>query len=260
MKKLVLLIVALAVALGAPGAARADDDGGQNNSAVAINTKDGSSLFKLAFKIRKVAGDAVTAENVALAYSSCTSCRTTAIAFEIVLVTGSPSTFKPQNVAVAVNENCTLCTTFATAYQWVVQVPEGARFTRDGMRELADVYRELRRLKRQDLPPEELDRLTRELAARVDVVLKNEIVARHGEHDESGHDGQAGGDETSEEPVTDAGPASTSTGGATTATPTSTGGTGTTTTGTTETGTTGTTTTGTTPTTTAPPTTTTTTQ
>lgn len=259
MKKLALVLIALAVGIGAPGAARAEEGGNQNNYAIAVNTKDGSSLFKLAFKIRKVAGDVVDAENAAVAYSSCTSCKTTAIAFEIVLVTGTPSTVTPNNVAIAVNDHCNLCTTFATAYQFVISTGGPVRFTQDGRRELAAVRKALHELKRQDLSPAELDRATRELAARVQKVLDNELVPARGDDGEEQSD--ENDEEQSEETVTTQ-PTSTATqpsttGAATTTTPTTTGATGTTTTApVTTTGetvtTTGTTTTGTTQTTTIP--------
>src|SRR5919198_6527301 len=100
---LAALVLALGLAAGAPGAARAD------NSAIAINTKDGSSVFRFAFAVRHVMGDVVDETNSAVAFASCTDCHTTAIAIEIVLVAGSPSTFTPKNQAIAINYLCNLC-------------------------------------------------------------------------------------------------------------------------------------------------------
>ena len=60
---------------GTPRRAVASDD----TAAVAVNTKDGSSVFRLAFSIKKVAGDVVDNANAAVAYSSCESCRTIAL-------------------------------------------------------------------------------------------------------------------------------------------------------------------------------------
>src|SRR3982751_4246692 len=89
---LTLLLAALfafGLATGTPPAASAGD-----NAAIAVNTKDGTTVFKVAFAIRHVLGDVVDQTNGAVAYASCTDCAAVAIAFEIVLVTvdGSPST------------------------------------------------------------------------------------------------------------------------------------------------------------------------
>ena len=205
---LLTAVAAAAFALGQPGTARADgheqpEGRPQDNAAIAINTRDGSSLFRLAFSIRRVAGDVVDHQNVALAWGKCQSCRTTAIAIQIVLVEGSPSTVTPVNLAVAVNENCNLCQTFATAYQFVVGTNGPVEFTKDGRRELAQVYRELRRLRNQDLAPAELDARVKALMERVRRVLDEELVPardRRGGDDDDEDDGARergeGGDET----------------------------------------------------------------
>jgi putative peptide zinc metalloprotease protein len=179
MRRRFALLAALLVAFGLPSLARADDgsDLGLNpdaNAAIAINTEDGSSLFKLAFAIRQVAGDVVDQQNVAVAYASCTSCQTTAIAIEIVLVTGDPSTVTPENVAVAVNENCNLCDTFATAYQFVVSTGGPVRFTHEGLRELRQIRHELKKLK--GLSNEEIRARLPDLIARLRTVLKTQLV------------------------------------------------------------------------------------
>ena len=109
-----LLAVLLAVVAAGVSPALAHAEGGAN-AAVAINTKDGSSLFKFAFAVRHVLNGVVDEQNGAAAYASCTSCQTTAIAIEIVLVEGPATTVAPVNVALAVNQGCTLCDTFASA-------------------------------------------------------------------------------------------------------------------------------------------------
>ena len=75
-------LVATAIALPAgAGAAVALADGG-NTSAVAINTTDGSSVFKLAFAIKQVSGSVVDNQDAAVAYSSCDACQTVAISIQ----------------------------------------------------------------------------------------------------------------------------------------------------------------------------------
>src|SRR5581483_2930438 len=106
--------------------------GGGNNNAVAINTRNGSSVFDIAFSVVRATGDTVANQNIALAYASCTSCKTVAIAFQVVLITGDPSTVTPVNEAVAVNYQCTLCSTMAEAVQFVVSTPGPVTFTAEG--------------------------------------------------------------------------------------------------------------------------------
>jgi hypothetical protein len=186
---LLALLVALATAFARPDLARADedDDGGRSrtNAAIAINTKSGSSLFKFAFSIRQVAGDVVDHTNLAVAYSSCERCKTTAIAIQIVLVTGSPSVVTPQNLAIAVNENCTLCETFAGAYQIVLGPGGPVRFTDEGRRRLADLKRQVRRLRKEDLSPFQLKARLDGIVAELKEVLRTELrpIGRE-EHDE----------------------------------------------------------------------------
>jgi putative peptide zinc metalloprotease protein len=213
MKRLSLLLVALAFALGAPGHARADEGvPSGDNAAVAVNTKDGSSLFKLAFSLRRVAGDVVDNENAAVAYSSCESCRTTAIAIQIVLVVGSPSTVTPKNFAVAINDGCTLCQTFAAAFQFVIGVDDpSVGFTKEGMRELHRILREFKALKKDDYTLEEFHARTQALSERLRVLLETQLVP----HGRGGADDP--GDELDEEtrPAPPPAPHTTTSGGTT---------------------------------------------
>lgn len=176
MRRLMLFLLALAVAVSFAGiradAARAGDD----NAAVAINTKDGASLFKLAFDIRRVAGDVVDSQNAAVAYSSCDRCRTVAIAIQIVLVTGSPSVATPTNVAIAVNESCTLCETFASAYQFVLGTGGPVKFTQEGKHELHEIRKALKELRKSDLSLAELDTELKAIVERIRNVLATQLV------------------------------------------------------------------------------------
>jgi putative peptide zinc metalloprotease protein len=175
-KRLTLFLLALAVAVSfagiRPDVARAGDD----NAAVAINTKDGASLFKLAFDIRKVAGEVVDSQNAAVAYSSCERCRTVAIAIQIVLVTGSPSVVTPTNLAIAVNESCTLCETFASAYQFVLGTGGPVKFTQEGKHELHEIRKALKELRKSDLSLAELDAQLKAIVERIRNVLATQLV------------------------------------------------------------------------------------
>ncbi len=90
--------------------------GPDQNYSVVENTRDGSSVFDIAFSVKELADEYQSPENVAIAYANCESCRSVAIAIQIVLVTGVQ---QPGNVAIAVNDRCTSCETLAVAYQFV---------------------------------------------------------------------------------------------------------------------------------------------
>src|SRR5215210_164304 len=93
--RLLALLIAAVAALGAASPAMAQGGSG-DNAAVAVNTKDGSSVFKLAFDIRRTMSDVVDNGNAAVAYASCEECQTIAIAIQIVLVMGDPEIVTPE--------------------------------------------------------------------------------------------------------------------------------------------------------------------
>jgi putative peptide zinc metalloprotease protein len=199
-KRLTLLLLALIVALGA-GLARPDLAHAGDNAAIAINTKDGSSLFKFAFSIKKVAGEVVDQTNAAVAYASCDQCQTTAIAIQIVLVTGSPSVVTPTNLALALNEGCTLCETFAGAYQIVLSTGGPVRFTDEGRRRIAAIRKEIKDLRDSDLSPFELKARLDPLVDELKQVLATELVPiGRGDEEESDVDDQVEEEEPLQEP------------------------------------------------------------
>jgi putative peptide zinc metalloprotease protein len=174
-RKLILLLSLLAFALGTPGLAHAGGD----TSAVAINTKDGSSLFKFAFGIKKVLGDVVDNQNAAVSFASCESCRTTAISIQIVLVVGSPTTVIPENYAISINQDCNLCQTFSSAYQFVIGVSDASvGLSTAGRMELLEILRDFKALKEEDYTAAEFKERTDALAERLRAVLRNELVSR----------------------------------------------------------------------------------
>jgi putative peptide zinc metalloprotease protein len=207
---LAALALALGLAVGAPASARAD------NAAIAVNTKDGSSVFKFAFAIRHVMSSVVDETNAAVAYSSCTDCTTTAIAIEIVLVEGNPTTFTPTNMAIAVNYQCTLCNTFAAAYQFVVQGSGPMHFTHDALRELQRVRKAIRELEDQNLSPFDLQAALDPLIKRIQDVLATGLVSGPIDGDED--DNQDQGSSGERAPPGEGGKTQTSTGPGATAT------------------------------------------
>ncbi|MDX6663199.1 MAG: putative peptide zinc metalloprotease protein [Solirubrobacterales bacterium] len=190
--KLLALVVVSLLALGGGAAAAGLASASGDNAAVAVNTTDNSSVFDFAFSIRQVSGDVVDQQNAAVAYSSCSSCQAVAVAIQIVLVMSDPSVVTPENVAIAINENCTACETMALAYQFVVS-GQGMRFTHEGRRELARIRWELHRLAKSDLSLEEIRAAVSRIVERIRVVLTTQLVpvdSGNSEGDQSQSEGQ----------------------------------------------------------------------
>jgi putative peptide zinc metalloprotease protein len=173
-RRLILPVVAVLVATGfagVPGAARSQD-----NAAIAINVRDGTSVFRLAFSIKRVAGDVVDSTNAAVAFSSCTDCTSTAIAIEVVLITGDASTVTPTNLALAYNFECQSCISIADAYQFVFSTGGQVHFTAEGNQELARIRQDLEALRKQDLTPDELQARLEDIVTRLITVLRTQLV------------------------------------------------------------------------------------
>lgn len=150
---------------------------GDNNVAAGVNSTDGKTVYAIKLKVVQVTGETVDATNAAVAVNSgCTDCSTVAIAFEGVVVVGSPSDFEPTNLALAYNQDCSGCTAFADAYQQVVQTSTRVRITGQGRREIARIRQDLNSLRTSDLT---LEQLRARVAADEDAfaaVLRTEIV------------------------------------------------------------------------------------
>ena len=169
-----LLAVALACVLPL-GSAQATST--TENTASALIEQDDGRAFDFAWDIDKRRGDdAVLHRNSAKALARCLRCKATAIAFQIVLITGSPQTVVPVNVAEAVNDQCTDCVAVAEARQFVRVVPTSVRFTSEGRAVLADVRRDLAALEDQDLPADQLHQAVETQEARVREALGTELV------------------------------------------------------------------------------------
>jgi putative peptide zinc metalloprotease protein len=150
--------------------------GGGDNTAIVVNTKDGSARFRLSFKIVRTNSDVVDNDNAAVAIASCTDCRTIAIAFQVVLVFGEPSTLTTDNLAIAMNIECTNCETLASAYQWVLGTDGKLHLSKDGKEAISEIKKALHDLIRSDLPLDELQAQLDQLADRLEAVLAQELV------------------------------------------------------------------------------------
>lgn len=153
----------------------------KDNLAVATTEQDGARAFDFAWSLDRQRGGVVDHRNIANAAARCTDCRATAIAFQIVLVSGTPTQVAPRNQAVAINDQCTNCVVYAGARQFVRVVGAGgARFTGEGRATLADVRNDLRALERRDLDVDALTAAVEAQEARVLRVLTEEVVTRGG--------------------------------------------------------------------------------
>jgi hypothetical protein len=145
MKKLrraaLLPLVAVLFASGTPVATAAAD-----NVAVAVNRKDDTYVSRHAFKITRSNGDEVLESNGAASVSSCERCRTAAVAFQIVVATGEGSTVAPQNVAIAINQECISCATYAGAYQLTITPRTQVHFTEPGNEAIDEIRAQLQAL------------------------------------------------------------------------------------------------------------------
>ena len=217
-RALALLAVVVAVLVLAAAAPVDDAEAGQggDNTAAAINTEDGSTVFDFTFSIRRLAGDVVENQNAAVALASCESCQTVAVAIQVVLVESTPSTITPVNAAIALNEECTACTTVALAYQYVLGVGEPLRFTKEGRERIRDIRKEFMRLERSDLSLAEVLARVAELRAQLVDVLNTQLEVDDGsggedrdgvdESDEDRGGGDADSDSDGEPQGTDGGP------------------------------------------------------
>lgn len=164
-----LLAVALALPAGTAGAA--------DTAAVAVNDRDGSEVFRLAFSVQRILSPVVDESNVAVAVASCEDCQTVAISLQAVLVFSDPEVVTPENLALAMNVECSSCDTLAGAYQWVLGTGGIVRLTDEGQRRLAEIRRSLYELRRQGLSVTEIQARVDMLADELEQVLAEELVA-----------------------------------------------------------------------------------
>jgi putative peptide zinc metalloprotease protein len=143
-----LLVFVLAFAGVAPGALAGSEPA--SNSSSASNRTEGTSVFDLAFAVEDVTGDAVDQRNGALAFSSCETCQTVAVAIQIVLVSSKhTSAITPVNESVSLNQDCVTCSTLAAAYQFVYGNGGPVKLTAEGRAKLRQVRMTLEELGRR---------------------------------------------------------------------------------------------------------------
>jgi putative peptide zinc metalloprotease protein len=113
-----------------------------DNQALAVNTKDGTVQYDVAFALVWVTDDSPALQkNESYALASCSDCAAVSIAFQVVLVTGDNHVAAPQNIAAAVNSDCVNCLTYALATQLFVTLD--GPLSDDAMRQISDLWDEI---------------------------------------------------------------------------------------------------------------------
>jgi putative peptide zinc metalloprotease protein len=150
---------------------------GADNTAVNVNTHDGQSRYRVAFKIQRVNKDVVDDANTAVAVGSCDGCQTVSVAIQTLLLFRDPRTFAPKNLALALNIDCSQCNTLATAYQDAVQTGGPAHFTAAGNRQIAGIRHDLQSLRTSDLSIYEVQERVDGLHTELSDVLASDLVS-----------------------------------------------------------------------------------
>ncbi|MFL6161817.1 MAG: hypothetical protein ACJ74U_06270 [Jatrophihabitantaceae bacterium] len=95
-----------------------------DNQTLAVNTRDGTVVYDVAFAMVWADSDTVLNKNEAYAFAHCQDCQATAISFQVLLIVGQAHVIVPQNISGAVNYDCVSCLAQALAVQLVVTLPD----------------------------------------------------------------------------------------------------------------------------------------
>jgi hypothetical protein len=174
-------LVAAFIAMPATSA----EAGTRYNQAVAYTNGRDRVDVSVSFRIAYDHGPIVTANNFAFARGSyCTGCRTVAIALQIDLVSGPVTKVNATNVSLAKNVKCVRCDTVADAHQFVVAPgTEDVGFTQQGSSQLRAIKRELIADAWKAQPGAQLQAEINALIARVESVLRTQLVSEKPDND-----------------------------------------------------------------------------
>jgi putative peptide zinc metalloprotease protein len=129
-------------ALGSPASASYGDNFVQVQATQRHQTVERSNLMVVANDT-----DTVDNGNLAEAYAhDCTGCRAVAVAFQVVIIPGSPHTVTPGNLASASTLKCSNCTAIAIAKQYVVYSHGADELTESAQRQVADIRRQVNKI------------------------------------------------------------------------------------------------------------------
>jgi hypothetical protein len=117
--------------------------GGPKNVVLAQNLNDGRLRVRGNVQLGRIPGPTAAPVNLARAYSSCVDCQTLAVALQLDLVTAGTHQAAPENVAVALNYECTGCHTVALALQYMLTVDDPTQVPDEANRLMARMHQEL---------------------------------------------------------------------------------------------------------------------
>lgn len=136
-------IDALAGTGGRPSATRV-----LRTNATTTVDRDNRAASNFDFDVLSTTATHVTADNSALATTSCSDCRAVSISFQIVTASGSGIDLTANNSASAVNTTCSGCESLAIAYQFILVTARPVTLNPDVDDRLRQIQRDLKRLSR----------------------------------------------------------------------------------------------------------------
>ena len=151
------------------------------NYVLVENCQAGAKQLESHFQVRTAFGQNDQPTNLAYAYShDCSSpCESVAVAYQVVLVDETNSNQSPQNGALAINQSCDGCATFAYADQYAVDVAKGTTLTQSARHQLAQIAREVNQDIHADLAFADLDGRLRALAVQVKDIVDDGLQRQH---------------------------------------------------------------------------------
>jgi putative peptide zinc metalloprotease protein len=98
------------------------------------------------------------------------------VAFQVIILTGSPNVVTPANAAVAANGNCTNCDSFAFAYQDVVSTAGPATLSPAGIAALQGIQLRADAIAQSGEPDAQMDAELRTLALEFKADVEQNLV------------------------------------------------------------------------------------
>lgn len=151
-----------------------------DNQALAVNTRDGSVRYEVAFALVWVEDSSALNTNEAYAFASCKDCGAVAVAFQVVLIAGQTNVIVPQNLSAAANFNCVRCLSYALASQLVLTLD--GPLSPAGMDQLAKVWNEIRQFSTNipHVPLSELQARLSDYKSRIQKIIQEDPSTTHG--------------------------------------------------------------------------------
>jgi hypothetical protein len=172
-----------------PAGAADTPTGGPNQVVIANVQSDGAWALRSGAQVAVFAGNTWTSANIAAATSTgCTGCHASAVAVQVILVTGSPNYAAPGNVATASTGGCTGCGSYAYAWQYFVFTSGPVHLSAAGQKSVTELRSEIAEVTGSILPSDgitdpdlvrdqQLDQELDSLTAQLKSVIDSEVQA-----------------------------------------------------------------------------------